>query len=221
MKKRIINKLIGNSSNAGFTLVEMIVCFALLGIFIASAATFISTIANLFYDIKGETYAREVSDIVTQKVVSEVDGAKYYGAGNDDNPMIDSNGTSITLYDKTDTKVIISTDENKLVVDYPAFSVIKDGATVEAESRDSQRWMFTDGMYNGYSISEMYIYPANKVGSSSIPIADYGLTASSDYPDNVVVLLLHLHSAKYGEYYSYRFIKLFNIPDADTWGYGL
>lgn len=221
MKKKIINKLIRCKNNAGTTLIEMIVCFALLGIFMAAAATFISTITKLFYEIKGQTYAREVSDIVIQKVVSEIDGAKYYGTDSPDNPDIASDGSNITLYDKTETKVIISVDSNKLVVDYPGFSVIKDGAVVQKDSRDSQRWMFDENMYNGYYIADMYVYPANKLGTfvsaRGIDTSKYGITVSSDYPDNVVALLLHLDSEKYGDYYSYRFIKLYNLPDSYDW----
>ena len=93
----------------------MIVSFALLAIFLVAASAFIGTITNLFYNIKGETYSRQVSDILLQKLESEIDGSKY--EKNSDNNLkilagFDSDteadvGNVIDLYDKTDTHVKI------------------------------------------------------------------------------------------------------------------
>ena len=82
MKKANCEKRIGKplTGNAGTTLVEMIVCFALLAIFVTAAASIIASTTNLYYQVKGETYSGQVSDILTEKIASTVEGAK---CGND------------------------------------------------------------------------------------------------------------------------------------------
>ena len=113
----------------------MIVCFALLGIFMAAAATFISTISSLYYEIKGETYARQVSDIVLEKIESEIDGAIYKTGATTDNPALTGSPlkySSITLYDKTDTQVKLVMENNELIIRY---SAIRDD-TVPNHSND-------------------------------------------------------------------------------------
>ena len=40
------------SRNAGTTLVEMIVCFALLAIFVTAAASIIASTTNLYYQVR-------------------------------------------------------------------------------------------------------------------------------------------------------------------------
>ena len=70
IRKHIYNLIC--RGNKGTTLIEMIVAFALLGIFLSVATAVIVRIANLYYDIKGETYAEQVSDILLEKISSEI-----------------------------------------------------------------------------------------------------------------------------------------------------
>ena len=67
-EKRIEKHLTGN---AGTTLIEMIVCFALLAIFVTAAASIIASTTNLYYQVKGETYSGQVSDILLEKILEE------------------------------------------------------------------------------------------------------------------------------------------------------
>ena len=107
MKKKFLNdrKIHCKKDNQGSTLVEMIVCFALLGIFMACAAALITSITSIYYTIKGEIYSREVSDIVMTKIVSEIDGAMYFEKLPTANPTISEDHKSIAFSDKTDTRV--------------------------------------------------------------------------------------------------------------------
>ena len=75
MKKLL--KKVHKKNNSGTTLVEIIVSFALMGIFMAAAATIIGMITSLFWDVKGETYARQVGDIVAEKIASEICGSEF------------------------------------------------------------------------------------------------------------------------------------------------
>ena len=73
--------------NAGTTLIEMVISFALLGLFVACATVVITYVTNLYYHVRGESYARQVGDIVVNKIQSEIAGATY-NAG-DGFPYID------------------------------------------------------------------------------------------------------------------------------------
>ena len=68
-KQRQLNK------DTGFTLVELIVCFALLGIFMVCAMLIISSVMGIYYHAKGVDTGRQVADMVATKVVGEIEGA--------------------------------------------------------------------------------------------------------------------------------------------------
>ena len=209
--------------NNGSTMVEMVVTFALLSIFMVSAAVIIGTVTNLFYRIKAETYAKQVSDIVLEKVTSEIEGAKYNSKTESLNPKIlneadveSDYGVAIELSDKTDTRIRISadvkTDSNPesdgLIIHYFAIERVKD-----SESFESVDWKFNSSVYNGFSISELTFVRGDKLKDYSGKTA-YGLTSNGDYGKNVIVVLLHLNSDRYGDYYTYRFVKMYNVPEA-------
>ena len=102
--KRIVRIL----NNKGTTLVEMIVCFILLGIYMTAARSIILLITNNYFVTTGETNAKQVMDIVMEKVSSEIEGSKYRDKDVVNNFAIDGDSTKIsgntaTMYDKTDT----------------------------------------------------------------------------------------------------------------------
>ena len=66
-----------NKENKGTTLVEMIVSFTLLAIFVSASVIVIANVTTLYYRVRGENYARQIGDIVTNKIASEVSGAEY------------------------------------------------------------------------------------------------------------------------------------------------
>lgn len=208
-------------NNYGITMIEMIVSFALLAIFLVAASMFISSITSLYYSVKGETYARQVSDILMQKIESEIDGAKF---GNDEvnsksNPKItvgkptnqsvdEGIGDTIDLIDKTDTHIRIFRSSNEsnptsgeIVVHYYPIG-----------SSSAIDWKFDDSVYNGYRVEELHFIRGDQLNSFSAA-SDYGLDTSAQYGKDVVVVCLKLNSDKYSDFYSYRFIKMYNYKD--------
>ena len=206
-----------HKNNSGFTLTEMIVSFALLAIFLVAASAFIGTITNLFYNIKGETYSRQVSDILLQKLESEIDGSKY--EKNSDNNLkilagFDSDieadvGNVIDLYDKTDTHIKIYSekagepdsqkDEIKIYY-YPIGSL---GETT---------WRFDKSVYNGFEVKELNFVRGSHLADFTAA-SDYGVNPSGTYDDDVIIIFLKLDSSRYGEYYFYRFVRMYNYED--------
>ena len=196
-------------------MVEMIVCFALLGIFMACAASLISSITTIYYQIKGEIYSREVSDIVLGKIVSEIDGAEYGKpvSVTEDHEVID-------LYDKTGTRVALKLDDESdrgLVVYYYGIEHYKSGALDEEKSRNETDWCFDAAVYNGFNVTELLFYRGGESlkDNDSQTVEQYGLTGldMSSYGTDVVLVLLKMRSEKYGEYRYYRFVHMYSVKD--------
>ncbi|SEQ11493.1 hypothetical protein SAMN02910369_01234 [Lachnospiraceae bacterium NE2001] len=220
MKKKIRNTLLLLNNNSGTTLIEMLVCFILLAIFLVCASSLISSISMLYYSIKGEIYAREVSDIILEKVVSEVDGAIYFKTGDTSggtNPVISSDNVSIDLYDKTNTHVVLEKKNNKLNVHYPAISNI--GGEGAVKSREASDWGFSNNMYNGFELTDIHFYRGG-ITTEINQASKYGLDGLDlkNYDNNVVLVTIQMHSDRYQDYYYYRFIRLHNVPNNYNWG---
>ncbi len=85
-------------SNSGSTLVEMIVTFAILAIFMVAATGIIVSVTSIYYHVKGEMYANQVSELIMTKVTGEIEGAKVYdeagGSHNAENPYLFSYKTT-------------------------------------------------------------------------------------------------------------------------------
>ena len=204
-------------NNQGSTLVEMIVCFALLAIFMVCASMIISTITTMYYDIKGEIYSREVSDIVMEKLASEIDGAEYYnGSGNSlNNPTIASDNKTITLTDKTGTRVSLTSSEDKgVIIKYLGYSYRVNGFVVADKSRDATEWFFDKAVYNGFTIEDMQFYKGGSSSSITPAVAtEYNVSSDlSGYGEDVVLVLLKMKSERYGTHYFNRFIRMYNVP---------
>lgn len=203
-------------NNHGSTFVEMIVCFALLSIFLVCAAAIISTITMMYYNIKGEIYSRQVSDIVLEKIVSEVDGAEYSDTNIVDAPIIE-NHNKITLYDKTDTKISIynGVDENSdkgLIIEYNEIKYTENGEENKKLSRNTTKWFFEKSLYNGFEIKDIKFYSGGE-SISSEDSTKYGVSDFSGYKENVILVLLEIEHPKYGTYTYHRFIKMYNVPE--------
>ena len=200
------------SNNKGMTLVEMIVCFALLGMFLVAATTVITSVVNLYYQIRGESYARQVGDIIENKIVGELEGTRFFESDTSpDNITIDNtpteSGNSVSLYDKTNTKVKIYAEDG----DYAAIS--KPSAE---DSRVATTWTFDKKVYNGYSLESLDFAPANNVMCENLA-QEYGVDGISctDYDSNVIVVFMKLTSPKYGGFTVYRFIRLYDLPEKE------
>ena len=181
-------------SNYGMTLVEMIVTFALLAIFLASTAMILATITNMYFHIKGESTSKQISNIILQKISSEITRSSELEFENDD---------SIILNNRTNTKIQIFSESKKLKIRY--FSVINDGV-----KKDETIWELDDKVYNGYEIENLKFIKANTLSTySNDDLKEYGLYEFKDknYDENVIIVLLKISSNKYGIYNYNKFVK--------------
>lgn len=204
--RKKVNKARAKSRNLGMTMVEMIVSFALLSIIVAASTVIISNVTVLYYKVKGENYARQVSNIVMTKITSEIAGAKYSKRNLSSNPKISSDSKSIELYDRTNTKIVIKVSDGILDIQYPAIV----DAIDEENSRVGVNWTYDKKMYNGFEIEELKFSQPSKSKNAEIA-AEYGLTGvnSDDYPDNVVAVYMKLKSSQYGEFSMYKYVRIY------------
>lgn len=232
MIRLIKEKLNIKSSRSGSTLIEMVVSFTLLAIFLSTATVIISNVTNLYYHVRGESYARQVGDIVTQKIVSEISGARYSATNNNYNPVIYTEselsvgdgekvvGNSIAFYDGTDTRVRIfasgyasGKDPNDDGIFQIFYYPIKD-ETDSTNDRVGTYWGFDKKIYNGYKITRMNFAQANTSLNEQLA-AEYNIADvhKEQYPSNVMAVYMTLKSEKYGEYNICRFVKMYDYPE--------
>lgn len=216
-----LRKLRNKINNFGSTLVEMVVCFALLSIFITSAAMIIASVTNLYYQVKGETYARQVADILTEKIAAEIEGAKYndeLAFGEAGNPVVkyetdmtlspSEKISTVTLYDRTDTLVTIYADAESGEVLFSYAPISRQDYV-----RDGTVWRFDKGVYNKYIVTDLKFVPGNKSPVEyGVDIAKYGVENTALYDQNVIVVFLTIDSPRYGSYRTVRPVKMYYVP---------
>ena len=208
------------ADNKGMTLVEMIVSFMLLSIFVLMSTIIISNIITLYYRVRGESYARQVSDIVMKKITSEISGAKYFDS-EDLNPIINSDpqgteeidGSAITIIDSTDTKIRIYANDGIMKIHY--YKIKDDTVAGGVNDRQAVTWTFDKKMYNGYSIKKLDFVHACELDEQKADYISetYGINADKNYPSDVVAVYMKLSSPKYGTFNIVRYVKLYNFPE--------
>ena len=211
LRKRKLN----TNKNKGMTLVEMIVCFALLSIFVTVSTLVISNVITLYYRVRGESYARQVGDIVAKKITSELSGAEYANDSSID-PIIEKknpndetvDGNVITVVDSTDTKISMYADDGILKIYYHKITDENDSDN----NREPVIWTFDKKMYNCYQIDSLDF--AQACSSKNTALASkYDVTATTNYPTNVIVVYMKLSSPKYGKFTIVRYVKMYNAPE--------
>jgi len=216
-------------NNKGTTLVEVLVCFLLLAIFMVAAFSIITHISRLYYQVKGETYGKQVTDILEEKIKSEIEGAKLesdvvvIGDGKEEGNVNDAkvSGTNVTLYDKTDTKVTLYLGNDTGSDSDPKYFMIKYyGYTNSEEEWEDDIWQFDKNVYNGYTVSELHFIKASALNEGSVKTlaSSYGITNTEGYGDDVMVVLIKIHSDKYGDYTSYKFVRMYNYKEGNNQG---
>lgn len=157
-------KKIGNiSKNAGLTLVELIVTFALIGIFMVSATFVLSNSLRLFQRMESTSKAVTVSDLILDKISGEIiaadvdrkgkeegyyfwmgDGADYPGSGS----------SWIVFGNRSKSPISIYEENGKLVIKYYGITKV-DAADTKVKAVQEIDWKFDDNVYMGYRIQNL------------------------------------------------------------------
>lgn len=199
MSKRYIGKKL-QLNNAGTTLAEMIVTFALIGMFMVAASNIMFSAMNIYYQVKGTSTGLQVTSVLEQKIVGELEGASHLTLPtnnveninacisiSDDNHKIeffDKHGSRLSIYLDSDGYVVFHYFEND------SFDSVGNPAVIPEYD-----WQYDKNMYMGYYVSEL-----------TFEIPDRNI-----YPDNVIKVNITLHSGKYGDYKTQKYIECINF----------
>lgn len=214
--KKLFQKF--HNKNQGLTLVEMIVTFMLIGLFMIAASKVIANTVSVYYEAKGTANGMQVSAIIASKIRGEIEGARdatiTTEVKNADGttsevtmPYVMRLSTDATLggqnesegYNKiefTDAQgshiyIGVNADGYLMVHYYPVLV-----ASGEIKSTD---WIFDKKTYMGYVIKELkFTQP------------------KGDYADNIIYMSLTLHSSRYGDFTYTEYIQCYNLEKTST-----
>lgn len=141
MKRKLKN------DNAGMTLAELIVTFALMGIFLAAVAMVISSSVVVQSELTGAMYAESVGETLLDKITGEMAAAK----ASEDRAIVvgtviegeNNLGKGISFYDRNNQKACFLAEDGFLVM--------------KAENG----WKMDAGAYMGYRITDLQINRLN------------------------------------------------------------
>lgn len=184
--KNVIQK-----KNKGFTLVELMVSFALLGLFMVAVTRIISYTVTIYYQAKSQNYgleiAGELGDAVSGVVSSmrtDVDMSLDNLLGNGDSTKLPCvKDDKFYMIDSTGCPVSIGKDE----AGYLEIIYFKEK---EDKNYTEVPWYFDKKAYMGYVIDDMVLEKE-----------------SGDYQDNIYRFEVSLHSSRYGDYKTTRYIR--------------
>lgn len=158
--------------NRGMTLAELIVTFALTGIFLAAVAGVISSSVIVHSELTGTMYAQSVNEILLDKVTGELAGAKpaaekaiVTGQVLKDGEIL-SGGAS--FYNKEDKKVCFFVEDGILVMD------------------GDDAWRMDEEAYMGYRISSLDINRLNQKNVFEVTIKIVNLKTGFEYTSSKV-----------------------------------
>ena len=196
-RQRLLPK---SGKNKGTTIVEMLVCFVLLGILMVAASQFLASSMRTYSSAKRGLAGREAADLVADHIEGLLESATIKNALK---PFTEEGNTQITFWDKEKRKATICCDaEGYLDVKY-------------ANGKDNSgeplfdHWRFDPGVYRGYKIKSMrFLMPKPEEITEGVQTEE---TLDPVYDKNTVKLELVVESSENGEYEIERFIRFGNI----------
>lgn len=214
-----MKKISIRSDQRGMTMIELVVSFALLAIFMVMATFIISYTVQLYHSTKGATYGLEVSNMISNKVVGQIEtasNAKVPVATEQivpfGNTALQTRMDSLSFVDGTGSSVTISASPQPMQPDEegvlpPAdpspyicihYDEVKEGS-IRYEAVD---WRFDRKAYMGYCVKELRFENPNA-----------GLMGGPVYPKNVIRMVITLSSDRYGDYTQTYYMKLLHVEE--------
>lgn len=184
-------------NNRGTTLVEMLATFALVGIFMVSAAQMISFTMNIYFQAKSVSYGHQVSNILMRKITSMVEGARQEAGTEGFAMKISEDNTIIEFYDQTSSHVAITkNDEDVMVIHYYA---VRFGESASG-GYDAVDWTFDKNTYMGFYVDRL-------------TFEQMGGSGNTDYAPNIIKVTLGIRSPAYGDFTITEYVECYNFTD--------
>ena len=202
-----------SADRRGVTLIEMVVSFALLGIFLVVCAQVLASGLSLYQYVKARSYGKQVADTLMEKITGEIEGAQTAtgvsfvpgteGEGDGSSTLsLAKDGTYIILYDRTGSRIRIGTEtvSGRDIVNLHYYQVNSiDSENNEVVSYEAVDWQFDPAVYMGYEVESLRF---------TRPWKDH----PSDYEQNIIQVELCIKNPEYGsEYKIKRLVRCFNF----------
>lgn len=204
--------------NKGTSLIELIVVMALTSIFVAGCAVIISQTYQVYYRVNGLNEAIQVSDLLLDKIQSELEGAEAksnsagVGGGSIEFSQACNHGGSklfhkIAFRNANGSQMYITTFRQSadgevegdgtgyLLLNYQPVTVIRDGTGSEMATFKEMKWMFDEAAYMGMKITDLNF--------------EYHMDG---YPENVIKVEVTVRG-DFGGYRNTRYIRCYNFTD--------
>ncbi len=153
--------------NRGMTLAEMIITFALMGIFLAAVTSVISSSIMIHSELTGTMYAQSVGEILLDKITGELAAAKPSGdTAIITGPVIkegETVGSGISFYNKEGNKSCFYVEDGILIMESTDF------------------WRMDENAYMGYRISDFQIYRLNEENIWEVVVKIKNLKTGFEY----------------------------------------
>ena len=170
------------SDNRGMTLAELIVTFALMGIFLAAVAMVISSSVVVHSELTGTMYAHNVSETLLDKIAGELTEANPVG----NKALVvgrvlkegEDIGGGASFYDKEGKKACFFVDNGLLVM------------------KADENWKMDERAYMGYRITEMQINRLNKENVFEVVLTIQNLKTGFTYTASKAIQCYHFESEK-------------------------
>lgn len=154
-------------NNKGTTLAELIVTFALMGIFMASTAAIISSSVLIHSQLTGTMYAQSIGETLLDKVTGELAAAKPVESSAMTVGIVvkegETSGNGVSFYDRDGDKGCFFVEDGLLVL----------------ESQDS--WQLDEKAYMGYRLTDFQVNRLNDENVLEIVIKLTNLKTGFEY----------------------------------------
>jgi hypothetical protein len=210
------------------TLVEMMVSFTLLAIFMTSASTIIYSAANTYYQVRSVSNGMQVSEIVQEKIAQELEGAidscisqedadgnkeearMFINADKDKVEFTNASGNHVSL-GMTEENDEGEQGKQYLLLHYYDMEETSKNGTSEGEltgdetgessskvTSEATDWTFDEATYMGYSVKDLHFSRPTENGKYI-------------YGEYVIQVDLTLTSPKYGTYSTTQYVECYKL----------
>ena len=213
-------------NNKGFTLLETMICFVLLGIIVVAASQIIQSNTKVYYETKSLSYGLQISQTTLTELRGEIESAVTYAllTPNDANgdsayiekyggkylALTDGDGSSYSTIEFIGTdgkqrKLSLNTTNDVLIEDItPVYTRLFSKQTTKQATTQKKYDSAYIGM--GYVIKDIKFSIVEKKTGEALPV--------SNCP--VVKIELTIYSEKWGEYSSTDYAPLYNFAESGS-----
>ena len=223
--------LVKKLNNQGFTLLETMICFVLLGIIVVAASQIIQANTEVYYNAKSVSYGLQISQTTLTEIRGELENAQAYPLLKFDNDagkyvykhsatdLLEVTGEDGTAYN---TIEFIGANGNQITLKFDAENETITETGAEVYTRLFEPQTLQSGVKTIKTFDSEYIGLGYKIKDLKFSIRDRntsGATGTNEIPIcdcPVIKIELTIYSDKWGEYSATDYAPLYNLYGKDS-----